>query len=250
MQRIRTLFLVVGLDETLEGEERDEGNFSGSGDKRDLLLPAPQRELAEKIAAVGKPVVTVLMAGSSIDLELCNDRSDAILDVWYPGAAGGKVVADILFGSISPSGKLPVTFYRNEALNEIGSFTDYSMTNKTYRYYSGKPLYPFGFGLTYGDTRVLDYKINGESISVTAENGGAADTDDVIEVFVKDNKSPYATPNAKLCGFKRVHLASGERKTFDFTLGRGTYTVINADGVEVPGSGDYSFTVSFNNQAD
>lgn len=242
------VILVLGLDETLEGEERDEGNASGSGDKMNLLLPAPQMELAERILALGKPVVTVLMAGSSIDLLSGNDKSDAVLDVWYPGARGGKAVADILFGEVSPSGKLPVTFYRNDALEDIGPFTDYSMKNKTYRYYSGKPLYPFGFGLTYGRTGVLSYEVNGDSVSVTAENSGDADTDDVIEIFIKDNKSQYASPNAKLCAFKRIHLSAGEKKSFDIALDKRAYTVVDDEGHEVPGSGDYTFIVTFNNQ--
>ncbi len=241
--------LVLGLDETLEGEERDEGNACGSGDKADLLLPAAQRELAEQILVLGKPVVTVLMAGSAIDLQGCGEKSNAILDVWYPGARGGNAIADILFGKISPSGKLPVTFYRNAALEEIGAFSDYSMANKTYRYYRGKPLYPFGFGLTYGDTAVLSWKAEGDIISVTAENRGKTGTEDVLEVFIKDNASPFAVPNGKLCAFKRVYLAAGEKADFTLTLDKKTFTVVNDEGEEIPGSGDYSFTVSFNNQA-
>lgn len=241
--------LVLGLDETLEGEERDEGNFYGSGDRTDLLLPKVQRELAEKILALGKPVVTILMAGSAVDLQSCGEKSNAVLDVWYPGARGGTAVAKILFGEASPSGKLPVTFYKNEALNEIGSFLDYSLNNKTYRYYKGTPVYPFGYGLTYGNTSVLSYSVDGFTAHVTVENKGSYDTDDVIEVFIKDNLSPFATPNAKLCSYKRVHLAAGEVADFELILNQKTFTVINDEGDEVPGSGNYSFTVTFNNQA-
>ena len=242
------IILVLGLDESLEGEEHDEGNSYGSGDKADLLLPATQRELAEQLLALGKPVVTVLMAGSAIDLQSCGEKSNAVLDVWYPGARGGKAVADLLFGKVSPSGKLPVTFYKNEALDEIGAFTDYSMQNRTYRYYSGKPVYPFGYGLTYGDTSVVSCSVEGDTVRATVENKGAFDTDDVLEVFIKDNKSPFATPNAKLCAFQRVHLAAGQKADFELTLDKKTFTVINDEGEEVPGSGDYSFTVTFNNQ--
>lgn len=247
-RRSDVVILVVGLDESLEGEEHDEGNSYGSGDKADLLLPEPQRELAEQILALGKPVVTVLMAGSAVDLQGCGEKSNAVLDVWYPGARGGKAVADLLFGEFSPSGKLPVTFYKNEALEEIGAFTDYSMTNKTYRYYQGTPLYPFGYGLTYGDTAVVSYAIDGFMARVTAENRGSFDTDDVIEIFVHDETSPFATPNAKLCAFKRVHLAAGERAEFEVALDKKAFTVINDEGEEAPGSGNYAFTVTFNNQ--
>ena len=143
------VILCLGLDETIEGEERDEGNNCGSGDKADLELPEVQRQLLEAIVRTGKPVVLCLMAGSSVNLSYAQEHCDAILLPWYPGARGGKAVADILFGKVSPGGKLPVTFYRN--LDGLGDFSDYSMENRTYRYYRGEPLYPFGFGLTYGD---------------------------------------------------------------------------------------------------
>ena len=146
--------LALGLDETLEGEEGDTGNSSASGDKNDLLLPASQRLLLEKVLEVGKPTIVLVMAGSAIDLSVAQDKANAILLTWYPGAGGGRAVADLLFGKASPSGKLPVTFYRNEALGEMPEFTDYSMKNRTYRYYTGQPLYPFGYGLTYGDVAV------------------------------------------------------------------------------------------------
>ena len=139
------VILALGLDETLEGEEMDAGNNAEScGDKVDLLLPEPQRELLHRVLDVGKPTIVVLMAGSAIDLSEAEERADAILLSWYPGAGGGRAVADLLFGKVSPSGKLPVTFYRNEALREMPEFTDYSMRNRTYRYYAGQPLYPFG----------------------------------------------------------------------------------------------------------
>ena len=144
--------LCVGLNETLEGEEGDTGNSYASGDKADLLLPEPQRKLMEAVFAVGKPVVVCLMAGSAIDLSEAQEKADAVLQLWYPGARGGKAVADILFGECSPSGKLPVTFYRS--LDELPAFEDYSMRGRTYRYMEQEALYPFGYGLTYGDVQV------------------------------------------------------------------------------------------------
>ncbi|MFR7718725.1 MAG: glycoside hydrolase family 3 protein [Lachnospiraceae bacterium] len=126
------VILCVGLDETLEGEEGDTGNSYASGDKRDLLLPESQRKLMEAIAETGKPVVLCLMAGSDIDLSYAAEHFDAVLQLWYPGSEGGKAAAQVLFGEVSPSGKLPVTFY--ESLEELPEFTDYRMEGRTYRY--------------------------------------------------------------------------------------------------------------------
>lgn len=149
--------LCVGLDETLEGEEGDTGNSYASGDKMDLQLPQVQRDLMEAVKETGKPVVLCLMAGSDIDLSYASENFDAVLQLWYPGAQGGKAAAKVLFGEVSPSGKLPVTFY--ESLDELPEFTDYRMAGRTYRYMKGKAQYPFGYGLTYGDVRVTGAEI-------------------------------------------------------------------------------------------
>lgn len=151
--------LCVGLDETLEGEEGDTGNSYASGDKVDLQLPQVQRDLMEAVKETGKPVVLCLMAGSDIDLSYASENFDAVLQLWYPGAQGGKAAAKVLFGEVSPSGKLPVTFY--ESLDELPEFTDYHMAGRTYRYMKGKAQYPFGYGLTYGDVRVTGAEIAG-----------------------------------------------------------------------------------------
>lgn len=151
--------LCVGLDETLEGEEGDTGNSYASGDKIDLQLPQVQRDLMEAIKETGKPVVLCLMAGSDIDLSYASEHFDAVIQLWYPGAQGGMAAAKVLFGEVSPSGKLPVTFY--ESLNELPEFTDYRMAGRTYRYMKGKAQYPFGYGLTYGDVCVTGAEIAG-----------------------------------------------------------------------------------------
>ena len=139
-KRSDKVVLVLGLDETLEGEEGDTGNSYHSGDKGDLLLPEPQRILLGRVLELGRPTVVVLLAGSAIDLSEAQEKAGAILLGWYPGAGGGRAVAELLFGKESPSGKLPVSFYRNEALAEMPEFTDYSMRNRTYRYYTGEAL--------------------------------------------------------------------------------------------------------------
>ena len=235
------VILALGLDETLEGEEMDAGNNAEScGDKVDLLLPEPQRELLHRVLDVGKPTIVVLMAGSAIDLSEAEERADAILLSWYPGAGGGRAVADLLFGKVSPSGKLPVTFYRNEALREMPEFTDYSMRNRTYRYYAGQPLYPFGYGLTYGDVVVTGVAADRHAASVTVENCGSRPTEEVIQLYIKDNVSSDAPTNPVLCGFQRVALGAGERKTVEIAMNSGTFTVVNSQGERVPGSGSWT----------
>ena len=238
-QLAEMLFLVVGLDETLEGEEGDTGNASASGDKLDLRLPASQRELMDKVLSLGKPTVVLLMAGSAIDLSEAQEQANAVMLTWYPGARGGTDVADLLFGKESPSGKLPVTFYRNEALEEMPEFTDYSMRNRTYRYYTGTPLYPFGYGLSYGDVRVTGVTADTEKAVVTLENKGRA-TEDVVQLYIKDDLSPDAPTNPILGGFLRVAMAAGEVKTVTVHIDANALTVVNEQGKRIPGSGSWT----------
>ena len=208
--------LVVGLDETLEGEAGDGANAAASGDKLDLLLPASQRRLLDAVLAAGKPTVICLMAGSAIDLQAAGEHANALLLTWYPGARGGRTAADILFGRVSPSGKLPVTFYHNEQLAQLPEFTDYSMRGRTYRYLEQEPLYPFGYGLTYGDAYVRSAAVRREGgallVEATVCNDGAA-TDEVVQVYVHNEGSAHAPRNPRLCAFQRVSLAAGEQKT-------------------------------------
>jgi beta-glucosidase len=238
-RRSNAVVLVLGLDETLEGEEGDTGNAAASGDKLDLLLPAPQRALLNRVLDVGKPTVVLLMAGSSIDLSAAQEKANAILLTWYPGAGGGKAVADILFGKVSPSGKLPVTFYYNEALSEMPDFTDYSMKNRTYRYYTGKPLYPFGYGLTYGDVEITGLSADRNCAYVTVENRGRA-TEDVVQLYIKDEDSAYAPENPVLCGFLRVALEKDEAKQLMIPIDPSALTVVNDEGQRIAGSGSWT----------
>ena len=204
------VILCVGLDETLEGEEGDTGNSYASGDKETLLLPKGQRDLMEAVAATGKPVVLCMMSGSDMDLSYAREHFDAILQLWYPGCQGGSAAAKLLFGEVSPSGKLPVTFY--ETLEALPEFEDYSMKGRTYRYMEHEAQYPFGFGLTYGDVRVTDAQIKSGSafrgmvLEVTAENAVTTATDEVLQVYVKCTDSANAVPNPALAAFKRCLL--------------------------------------------
>ena len=239
------VILVLGLDETLEGEEGDTGNSYFSGDKNDLLLPESQRILMEKVLSVGKPTAVVLMAGSSIDLSYAEEYADAILLSWYPGAGGGKAVAELLFGKVSPSGKLPVTFYHNSALEEMPDFEDYSMTNRTYRYYTGTPLYPFGYGLTYGNTSVVRLSADHEKAKVTVRNDSETATEDVVELYIHDEQSEFAPLNPILCGFRRVFLNPHEESEIDVDLDSNAFTVVNNNGMRIPGSGKWTLYAGF-----
>ena len=222
--------LVVGLDETLEGEEGDTGNAAASGDKLDLLLPEGQRVLMDAVLKAGKPTVICLMAGSAIDLGDAAERANAVLLTWYPGARGGKSVADILLGKISPSGKLPVTFYKNEQLKELPAFTDYGMTNRTYRYFEKEPLYPFGYGLTYGNCSVKHAARHLDRMEAVVENDGVMDTDEVIQVYVQNEGSCHAPRNARLCAFQRVHIPAGKKVKVELVIPQDQLKVVDEQG--------------------
>lgn len=224
------VILVVGLNENLEGEEGDEGNSYKSGDKNDLLLPESQRILMDRVIEVGKPTVIVLLAGSSIDLGSANDKADAILLGWYPGVMGGKAIADILFGNVSPSGKLPVTFYHQSDLSLMPDFTDYSMNGRTYRFFEGEPLYPFGYGLTYSKVEVESASREGMTISAKVRNTGDFDTEDVVQVYAKNSSA-----RPRLVGFKRVSLEKGQAKEVEIQLKETDLLVIDDHGESVSG---------------
>ncbi|MCM1540689.1 MAG: glycoside hydrolase family 3 C-terminal domain-containing protein [Blautia sp.] len=171
-RRSDVVILCLGLDESLEGEGGDAGNSYASGDKADLLLPESQRKVLEAVTEIGKPVVLVNMTGSAMDLRYAHEHCAAVLQAWYPGARGGRVIADVLFGKISPSGKLPVTFYRDT--EDLPAFTDYSMRGRTYRYFTGTPLYPFGYGLTYGDVVLERVDCCGKTVEKQTADGQGA----------------------------------------------------------------------------
>ncbi len=213
----------VGLDATIEGEEGDTGNEFSSGDKNGLLLPDSQRTLLAKLMTLGKPVIVVCAAGSSINVEV---DCDALLHVWYTGSEGGKALAEILFGDVSPSGKLPLTFYENT--DKLPDFTDYSMNERTYRYAVDNVLYPFGYGLTYGNVICTDLKYADGVASVTLENNGER-TDDVVQLYMKDYCG-QAVRNVSLCGFRRVSIDRGERMTVNIPVPERAFTAVDEDG--------------------
>ena len=252
------VILVLGLDETLEGEEGDTGNAYSSGDKADLLLPASQRKLLEAVAKTGKPVIVCNMSGSAIDLSFAQDHCNAVLQVWYPGARGGLALGRILFGDVSPSGKLPVTFYYNDSLEEsLPPFEDYSMQGRTYRYMTGEALYPFGYGLTYSDVKVRG--LRGETtgsfcsedtnadaalnvrLQIDVENCGNTATDEVLQIYVKNSTSEWAQENWHLCGFLRISTLPGQMQTVNVTIPQKELCVVNDAGERIMDGNLYRF---------
>jgi len=213
----------VGLDASLEGEEGDTGNEFYSGDKKDLLLPESQRKLMKALKEKAKSLVTVISAGSSLNVP----EGDAKIFTWYPGQAGGEALARILFGEVNPSGKLPLTFYHD--VGELPAFEDYSMAGRTYRYFEGEPLYPFGYGLSYTDFEIADAKPEDGHIRVEIRNTGKTPGETVVQVYVAcDSKN--APPHPRLCGFRRVSLQAGETKVILVATDPKTWTVTGEKG--------------------
>ncbi len=221
--------LCVGLDASIEGEEGDTGNEFASGDKTDLRLPESQRRLVETIKKAGKPIICVVAAGSAINTGFA---PDALLHAWYAGAEGGRALADIIMGRVSPSGKLPVTFYKDS--DRLPEFTDYSMDGRTYRYIKDNynVLYPFGYGLTYSKTEVSELDYNDGKASVTVTNTGSFDTDDVLQLYIKI-QSDDCRENYHLCGFERITLKAGETKRCVIRTDEKALTYVTPDGRRV-----------------
>ena len=215
----------VGLDATLEGEEGDTGNEFSSGDKPDLRLPESQRILLEKLSALGKPLVIVLAAGSSVNVGV---KCSALLDMWYPGQMGGRALAQLLFGDVSPSGKLPVTFYKSAEL--LPDIRDYSMQRRTYRYCAPENvLYPFGYGLSYAKFTLSQPEFTQKTVSVTLANGSGFYAEDVLQLYIRGD-SEYDVPNGSLCGFSRVGLAPGESRRITLEIPAEAFDTVFPNG--------------------
>lgn len=227
--------LCLGLDSTIEGEQGDTGNSQAAGDKVDLNLPGKQQELLEAVIKTGTPVIVVLGTGSALTLNGADENCAAILNAWYPGSHGGRAVADLLFGKCSPSGKLPITFYKG--IENLPYFEDYSMNNRTYRYMNYESLYSFGYGLTYSKVELnnlnienINDKLDSVSITVEIENKGNYDIEEVVQCYIKDLESKYAVRNHSLASFKRVSLKVGESKEVKLTLDKKSFEVVDNDG--------------------
>ena len=227
------IIAVMGLDSGLEGEEGDEGNEFASGDKPNLNLPGLQETILKEIYASGKPVVLVLLSGSALAVNWADENIPAIIQGWYPGAQGGKAIAEILFGEKNPEGKLPVTFYRST--EELPAFTDYSMKGRTYRYMQGEALYPFGYGLSYTSFDYSNVAVNKDSfaegldVTATVKNTGKMAGGEAVQVYVKVCRE--GTPNAQLKGIKKLFLEPGEEKTVTIHLPAEAFGLYDEEGI-------------------
>jgi beta-glucosidase len=233
----------MGLDGGLEGEEGDEGNEFASGDKPNLKLPGLQEDILKVLSESGKPVVLVILSGSALAVTWADEHIPAVLQAWYPGAQGGRGLAQILFGDFSPEGKLPVTFYRTT--EELPAFTDYNMAGRTYRYMNQEALYPFGFGLSYTDftaKAAISQSVIApeESIEcqVTLKNTGKKDGTETVQVYVKALDTEGA-PKHQLKGIKKVFLKAGEETEVSISLPAKAFALYDEEGILVLNAGNY-----------
>ncbi len=240
---------VVGITSDLEGEEMSvqiEG-FQG-GDRTSLDLPKEEEQLLEAVKATGKPLVVVLMNGSALSVNWADKNANAILEAWYSGEEGGTAIADTLAGVSNPSGRLPLTFYTG--VSDLPPFDDYTMTNRTYRYFSGKPLYPFGHGLSYSKFEYSNVKLSatqlqaGDSLRVDADvkNSSQRDGDEVVEVYLSFPSVPGA-PLRALRGFTRVHVAAGDTAHVRMTLNKRDLSLVDQAGNRLVAPGDYKLSI-------
>jgi len=233
--------MVLGLSPRLEGEEMDVKvpGFKG-GDRTDINLPAPQQRLLEQVTALGKPTVLVLLNGSALGVTWADEHVPAILEAWYPGQAAGTAVAAALFGDANPGGRLPVTFYRS--IDQLPPFSDYRMAGRTYRYFKGEALYPFGHGLSYTQFGYANLSAPasarvGEDVTVSVDvtNLGKVAGDEVVQAYASHPGAPGSAPLRALAGFQRVSLKPGETRKVTFRLLARQLALTGADGNPAPG---------------
>ena len=243
------VILVLGLNQRLEGEEMSihVDGFKG-GDRTHLNLPKTQSDLMEAIKATGKPVVLVLINGSALSINYAAANMDAILTAGYPGQEGGNAVADVLFGDYNPAGRLPVTYYKS--VDQLPAFENYDMEGRTYRYFRQAPLYPFGFGLSYTHFTYADFNLRKEAkmgeninVSVKVTNAGDRDGDEVVQLYLTDEKASTPRPIRSLEGFKRISLKKGETKTVEFSLEPRQLSMINDKDKQVVEPGYFTIAV-------
>jgi beta-glucosidase len=237
-ERSDVVVMCLGISPELEGEEGAVANSDGGGDKLDLSLPGMQEELLKAVVQTGKPVILLLLNGSPLEINWAQEHVPAIIEAWYPGEEGGTAVADVLFGDYNPGGRLPVTFVKS--LEQLPPFRDYSMKNRTYRYLEEKPLYPFGYGLSYTSFEYTNLKVNQREfhtgqieevqVTVEVENTGKMTGDEVVQLYVKDVEASVAVPRWELKGFKRLKLKPGEKKEVEFKLGPRQLALIDEEG--------------------
>jgi len=240
---------VVGITSSLEGEEMpvSEPGFLG-GDRTSIDLPASEEGLVEAVVATGKPVAVVLMNGSALAVNWINDHANAVLESWYPGEEGGAAIAETLSGKNNPAGRLPVTFYKD--LTQLPNFEDYTMAGRTYRYFKGKPLYPFGYGLSYTTFKYSDLKVQHQTVEagspveadVTVTNTGSRAGDEVVQLYL-NFPDVKGAPSVALRGFQRIHLDGGESRTVHFELKTRDLGMVTEDGNPIIAPGEYTISI-------
>ena len=245
--------VVLGLSQLLEGEQdMEEGLTNGQrseGDRKSIDLPIIQERLLEAIQATGTPVILVLINGSALAVNWADEHVPAILEAWYPGQAGGTAIVEAIFGLTNPGGRLPVTFYR--ANSDLPSIEDYNMTNRTYRYFTGQPLYKFGFGLSYTTFTYCDLQIapaeikSGAAVTVQVEveNTGQRLGDEVVQLYVQDVEASLPIPQLQLQGFTRIRLAPGEKQTVQFQLTPDQLSFVDEEGKWILEPGEFKVWV-------
>ena len=244
------VILALGLNERLEGEEMPVqlDGFSG-GDRTNLKLPKMQVDLMKAVVATGKPIILVLINGSALAINWAEENISAIITAGYPGQQGGNAIADVLFGDYNPAGRLPVTYYKS--VEQLPAFEDYDMAGRTYRYFHGTPLFPFGYGLSYttfnyGNLQLpKEVKMNDQpmKVSVDVTNTGEMDGDEVVQLYLTDEKASTPRPIRQLEGFKRIHLKKGETKTVSFLMSPRQLSMINKNDLRVVEPGWFNISV-------
>lgn len=241
--------LVLGLSQRLEGEQMPikVDGFEG-GDRTHLKLPETQRNLMKAVAETGKPVILVLLNGSALAVNWAEENLDAIVTAGYPGEEGGNAVADVLFGDYNPAGRLPVTYYKS--VDQLPPFDNYDMEGRTYKYFEGEPLYPFGFGLSYTtfEYSMLELPETAEvgetvKINVQVRNVGDVDGEEVVQLYLKDLIASTPRPKHQLVGFKRIFLKAGESRVVSFELQPRQFSLIGENNQRVIESGDFKIFV-------
>ncbi len=236
----------MGLDSGLEGEEGDEGNQYASGDKPNLNLPGLQEDILKAICESGKPVILVLLSGSALAVNWADENVPAIIQGWYPGAQGGKAIAELIFGEYSPEGKLPITFYKTS--EELPDFQDYAMKDRTYRYMKQDALYPFGYGLSYTNFDITDVTLDTNQISekgievkMKVSNLGNMKGRDTVQIYVKAERND--TPNPQLKAFTKVELDKSEKKEVTLHIPQKAFSLCDENGKRIVESGKYTIYV-------
>ena len=247
VQRIKDADAIIfagGISPQLEGEEMPV-NFPGfnGGDRTSINLPAVQTELMRALQSTGKPVVFVMMTGSAIAIPWESENVPAIINAWYGGQSAGTAIADVLFGDYNPGGRLPVTFYKSDS--DLPAFGDYSMSNRTYRYFNGEPLYPFGYGLSYTNFRYDQLKATATGqVSVRVTNTGKMGGEEVAQLYLSYKQTgPSKKPIRALKGFRRLYLAAGESKVIQFNLTKDELSLVTETGQLRPATGTITISV-------